>query len=104
MVTASELTVRKVSHTGACANGRSIRSGSGWTKVHEEFGIERLFLVSRGKQTADRGLSRPDEKASLRRGAFGSARRSEARADGPVENRASISQKSGGSGSCDQPR
>ena len=33
--------------------------------VHEEFGIERLFLVSRGKQLAIANFLGPDEKASF---------------------------------------
>ena len=32
---------------------------------HEEFGIERLFLVSRGKQLAIANFLGPDEKASF---------------------------------------
>jgi uncharacterized membrane protein len=33
--------------------------------VHEEFGIERLFLVSRGKELAVASFLGPDEKASF---------------------------------------
>ena len=58
-VTPSELRVRKVSHRGEVAE---------WTlnplwmqldrETHEEFGLLRLFLVSRGQQAAGRGLPR----------------------------------------------
>ena len=34
-------------------------------RVHEEFGIERLFLVSRGKELAVASFLGPDEKASF---------------------------------------
>ena len=67
-VTPSELSVRKVSPSGASAE---------WTlnplwvrldrKIHEEFGIERLFLVSRGRQLANRELSRPRRKGKFAR-------------------------------------
>ena len=54
-VTASELTVRKVSHHGVV---REWTLNPVWVQldriVHEEFGIERLFLVSRGRRLADR--------------------------------------------------
>ena len=33
--------------------------------MHEEFGIERLLLVSRGKQLAVANFLGPDEKASF---------------------------------------
>ena len=36
--------------------------------VHEEFGIERLFLVSHGRRLSIAGFLGPDEKAELRRG------------------------------------
>ena len=40
-----------------------------WVKldkvVHEEFGIERLFLVTRGKELAIASFLGPDEKASF---------------------------------------
>ncbi len=60
------LTVRKVSHRGAV---REWVLNPLWVKldkvVHEEFGIERLFLVSRGKQLAIASFLGPDEKASF---------------------------------------
>src|SRR5437868_14425198 len=50
-VTASELTVRKVSHHGRM---RQWRLNPVWVRLHrdehEEFGIERLFLVSHGRK------------------------------------------------------
>jgi uncharacterized membrane protein len=65
-VTPSELTVRQVSHRGRVSE---------WTLnplwvqldrvVHAEFGIERLFLVSRGQRFAIAGFLGPDEKASF---------------------------------------
>jgi uncharacterized membrane protein len=67
------LTVRKVSHRGAV---REWVLNPLWVKldkvVHVEFGIERLFLVSRGKQLAIASFLGPDEKASFAQ-AFGNA-------------------------------
>ena len=77
-VTASELTVRKVSHRGGV---RQWTLNPLWVRleriVHEEFGIERLFLVSLGRRLAIAGCLSPDEKASFARalsGALGEAR------------------------------
>jgi uncharacterized membrane protein len=65
-VTPSELTVRKVSHRGAA---REWVLNPLWVKldkaVHEEYGIERLLLVSRGKHLAIASFLGPDEKASF---------------------------------------
>jgi uncharacterized membrane protein len=65
-VTPVALTVRKVSHRG---RAREWVLNPLWVKldkvVHEEFGIERLFLVSRGKTLAIAGFLNPDEKASF---------------------------------------
>jgi uncharacterized membrane protein len=65
-VTSSELRVRKVSHRGQVSE---------WTlnplwvrldrEVHAEFGIERLFLVSRGKKLPIAAFLAPEEKASF---------------------------------------
>jgi uncharacterized membrane protein len=65
-VTASELRVRKVSHRG---------KASEWTfnplwvrldrESHEEFGIEHLFLVSRGRRLPIASLLGPREKESF---------------------------------------
>ena len=65
-LTPSELRVRKVSHRGRV---REWVLNPLWVKldkiVHEEFGIERLFLVSRGKQLIIANFLSPDEKASF---------------------------------------
>jgi uncharacterized membrane protein len=65
-VTASELTVRKVSHHGIV---REWTLNPVWVQldriVHEEFGIERLVLVSRGRRLSIAGFLSPDEKASF---------------------------------------
>ncbi len=67
------LTVRKVSHRGAV---REWKLNPLWVRLdkesHEEFGIERLFLVTRGKQLAIASFLGPDEKASFAK-AFGNA-------------------------------
>jgi uncharacterized membrane protein len=65
-VTASELRVRKVSHRGKVSE---------WTgnplwvtldrETHEEFGIERLFLVSRGRRLPVASFLGPQEKESF---------------------------------------
>ena len=65
-ITPSRLTVRKVSHLGRV---HEWVLNPLWVKldkvVHEEFGIERLLLVSRGKQLAIASFLGPDEKASF---------------------------------------
>jgi uncharacterized membrane protein len=65
-VTASELTVRQVSHRGAV---REWTLNPLWVRleriVHEEFGIERLFLVSRGRRLPIAAFLGPSEKASF---------------------------------------
>jgi uncharacterized membrane protein len=65
-VTPTALKVRKVSHRGTA---REWVLNPLWVKldkvVHEEFGIEHLFLVSRGKQLAIANFLGPDEKASF---------------------------------------
>ena len=65
-VTPSELKVRKVTHRGAVSE---------WTlnpvwvrldrQVHEEFGIERLFLVSHGRRLPIAAFLDPQEKESF---------------------------------------
>jgi len=66
IVTATELTVRKVSHHGGV---REWTLNPVWVQleriVHEEFGIERLFLVSRGRRLSIAAALGPDEKASF---------------------------------------
>ncbi|HEX5508144.1 MAG TPA: DUF2244 domain-containing protein, partial [Pseudolabrys sp.] len=65
-VTALSLKVRKVSHQGVV---REWVLNPLWVRLdkisHEEFGIERLFLVSRGKRLAIGNFLGPDEKASF---------------------------------------
>lgn len=65
-VTPSELTVRKVSHHGRI-NEWTLNPL--WVRldrvVHEEFGIERLFLVSHGRRLAIAGFLGPQEKESF---------------------------------------
>src|SRR5712675_231130 len=66
MVTTSELRVRKVSHRGRVAEWSL---NPLWVRLdrdtHEEFGIERLFLVSRGRKLPIGGFLSPPEKESF---------------------------------------
>lgn len=78
-VTASQLTVRKVNPRGAV---RQWTLNPLWVQleriVHQEFGIERLFLVSHGRRLAIAACLNPAEKASFARaltGALGEAKR-----------------------------
>lgn len=63
-VSPSALTVRKVSHRGRV---REYVLNPLWVRLdkiaHEEYGIERLFLVSRGKQLTLASFLGPDDKA-----------------------------------------
>jgi uncharacterized membrane protein len=65
-VTPTALKVRKVSPRGAA---REWVLNPLWVKldkvVHEEYGVERLLLISRGKQLAIGNFLGPDEKASF---------------------------------------
>jgi uncharacterized membrane protein len=65
-VTASALTVRKVSHRG---HVREWVLNPLWVRLekisHAEFGIERLLLISRGRQLTVASFLGPDEKASF---------------------------------------
>lgn len=65
-VTPIELLVRKVSHRGRI---REWVLNPLWVTLdkvsHEEFGIEHLFLVSRGKRLVIANFLGPDEKASF---------------------------------------
>jgi uncharacterized membrane protein len=79
MVTASELTVRKVSHRGQVAEWTL---NPLWTRLdrqsHVEFGIEKLFLVSRGRKVTIGGFLAPAEKedfAAALGAALGEAKR-----------------------------
>jgi uncharacterized membrane protein len=78
-VTPGALKVRKVSHRGKV---REWVLNPLWVKldkvVHEEFGIERLFIVSRGKELVIANFLGPEEKASFAKAlgaALGEARR-----------------------------
>jgi uncharacterized membrane protein len=65
-VTPSELRVRRVSHRGKVAewvlNPLWVQIDQ---KAHEEFGIEKLYLVSRGRRLAIASFLGPNEKASF---------------------------------------
>lgn len=65
-VTPTALTVRKVSHRGAV---REWLLNPLWVRLeretHEEFGIERLYLVSRGRRISIANFLGPDEKSSF---------------------------------------
>ena len=65
-VTPSELRVRRVSHRGHVVewvlNPLWVQFEQ---KVHAEFGIERLYLVSRGRRVSIGSFLGPDEKASF---------------------------------------
>jgi uncharacterized membrane protein len=65
-VTPSELTVRKVNHHGRM---REWTLNPVWVRLrremHEEFGLQRLFLESRGRQLTIAGFLPPQEKESF---------------------------------------
>ena len=65
-VTPSELRVRRVSHRGHVVewvlNPLWVQLDQ---EVHEEFGVERLYLLSRGRRVAVGSFLGPDEKASF---------------------------------------
>jgi uncharacterized membrane protein len=65
-VTPSELTVRKVSHRGAVSE---FTLNPVWVRldrvVHDEFGIERLYLVSHGRRWLVASFLGPREKESF---------------------------------------
>jgi uncharacterized membrane protein len=78
-VTASELRLRKVSHRGRVSEWTL---NPLWTRLdretHEDFGLLRLFLVSRGQRLAVAGFLAPDERESFAAAlsaALGEARR-----------------------------
>jgi uncharacterized membrane protein len=79
IVTATKLRVRKVSHRGEVAEWSL---NPVWAQLdretHEEFGMERLFLVSHGRRLPIAAFLGPKEKASFASalaGALGEARR-----------------------------
>lgn len=65
-VTPSELTVRRVSHRGEV---KEWTLNPLWTRLdrqtHAEYGIERLFLVSRGRRLPIANFLGPEEKESF---------------------------------------
>jgi uncharacterized membrane protein len=65
-VTPSELRVRRVSHRGHVAewvlNPLWVQFEQ---KIHAEFGVERLYLVSKGRRVAIGGFLGAEEKASF---------------------------------------
>jgi uncharacterized membrane protein len=65
-VTPSELRVRRVSHRGHVVewvlNPLWVQLDQ---KIHAEFGIERLYLVSKGRRVSIASFLGPDEKASF---------------------------------------
>ncbi len=78
-VTPSELRVKKVSHRGK-VNEWSLNPV--WTSLdretHEEYGLLRLFLVSRGRKLTVGGFLGPDERESFAKAlsaAIGEAKR-----------------------------
>jgi len=84
IVTPSELRVKKVSHRGEVAEWSF---NPVWTKLdreaHEEFGLLRLFLVSRGRRLTVGGFLGPSERESFAEAlsaAIGEAKR------GPTRN------------------
>ena len=84
MVTPSKLLVRKVSHRGRV---QEWTLNPRWTRldrqVHEAYGLERLYLVSRGMRLGIAGFLSPDEResfASALAAAIGEARRGPIRA------------------------
>jgi uncharacterized membrane protein len=65
-ITPSALTVRKVSHRGRV---REYVLNPLWVRIekltHEAYGLERLFLVSRGRQLLIASFLGPEEKAAF---------------------------------------
>ena len=83
-VTPSELRLRRVSHRGEVAEWTL---NPLWTKLdrekHDEFGLLKLFLVSRGRRISVAGFLSPKEKESFAAAlsaALGEARRGPTRA------------------------
>jgi len=68
-ITPSELRIRRVSHRGHVTEWAL---NPIWVqldqKTHAEFGIERLYLVSRGRRVSIANFLGPDEKASFAKG------------------------------------
>lgn len=65
-VTPSELRLRRISHRGHVAEWVLNPLWVRFEQIsHEEFGIERLYLVSRGRRVSVGSFLGPDEKASF---------------------------------------
>jgi uncharacterized membrane protein len=66
LMTPSELRVRRVSHRGQVVE---FKFNPLWVqldrKTHPEFGIEKLYLVSKGRRVSVASFLGPDEKASF---------------------------------------
>jgi uncharacterized membrane protein len=66
LMTPSELRVRRVSHRGHVVE---FKFNPLWVqldrKTHPEFGIEKLYLVSKGRRVSVASFLGPDEKASF---------------------------------------
>jgi len=66
LITSSELRLRRVSHRGHAVE---IVLNPLWVqldqKMHSEYGIEKLYLVSKGRRVAIASFLGPDEKASF---------------------------------------
>jgi uncharacterized membrane protein len=66
LVTSTQLRVRRINHRGRTAEWVL---NPLWVQLdqdaHQEFGIERLYLVSRGRRLAIASFLGPDEKASF---------------------------------------
>jgi uncharacterized membrane protein len=66
LITPSELRLKRVSHRG---HVREWAFNPLWVRldqvVHQEFGVEKLYLVSRGSRIAVASFLGPDEKASF---------------------------------------
>jgi uncharacterized membrane protein len=84
LVTPSELRLRRVSHRGRVME---FAFNPLWVQldqvIHEEFGVEKLFLVSKGRRVALASFLGPEEKASFAkalRAALAAARK------GPIYN------------------
>jgi uncharacterized membrane protein len=84
LVTPSELRLRRVSHRGHVMEWAF---NPLWVQldqvIHQEFGVEKLYLVSKGRRVAVASFLGPDEKASFAKAlmaALAAARR------GPIHN------------------
>jgi uncharacterized membrane protein len=83
-ITASELRLRRVSHRGQVMEWRF---NPLWVRldqvVHQEFGIEKLYLLSGGRRIGIASFLSPDEKASFAKALMAGL---QAAKRGPVHN------------------